>query len=156
VSHECSCAEDPAVLWQREGRLTRELSRAQSAYPTSNAQWIEDRFWVWVHYAGTKLGRGELFEACDFISFLRTTVLGPLALSSVGARPSGVRRLEQAAPDYARYLQTTVAPYDVGDCRRALLACVDFYRALRSEGPPIHVNHAAESAAVRYVSVMGY
>ncbi|MER7057532.1 MULTISPECIES: hypothetical protein [unclassified Streptomyces] len=31
-------------------------------------QWIEDRFWIWVHYGATKLGRGELFEVNGFLA----------------------------------------------------------------------------------------
>jgi hypothetical protein len=144
--------EDPAVLWERAGRLTLALQAAAAAYPMPNLQWIEDRFWVWVHYAGTKLGRGEIFEVLDCLSFLRTTVLGPLALLSSGARPAGVRRVERLAPEHVLRLQATVATHDAIDCRRALLACVDLYRLLRSGGAPIDVHEAAEEAAMRYVS----
>jgi hypothetical protein len=144
--------EDPAVLWERDGRLTGALRAAAAAYPTPSRQWIEDRFWVWVHYAATKLGRGEIFEVLDFLSFLRTTVLGPLALLSAGAQPAGVRRLEQLAPEHLLPLQATVAAHDAIDCRRALLACVDLYRLLRSDGAPIDVHEAAEKAAMRYLS----
>jgi hypothetical protein len=143
--------EDPAILWEREGRLTLALQAGAAGYPMPNRQWIEDRFWVWLHYAGTKLGRGELFEVLDFLSFLRSTVLGPLALLSSGARPTGVRRLERLAPNYVLQLQATVATHDATDCRRALLACVDLYRLLRSEGAPIELHEAAEAAAMRYV-----
>lgn len=144
--------EDPAVLWERGGRLTRALLVAAAAYPVPNRQWIEDRFWVWVHYAGTKLGRGEIFEVLDFLSFLRTAVLGPLALLSSGAQPKGVRRLERLAPEHVLRLQATVATHDAIDCRRALLACVDLYRLLRSDGAPIEIREAAEKAAAHYVS----
>ena len=54
----------------------------------------------------------EVFEVVDFISFLRVTVLGPLALVSAGARPAGVRKLERLAPQYANQLRATVASYD--------------------------------------------
>src|SRR5438445_5441981 len=48
--------EDPSVLWEREGRLTRALEDGAAEYPMPILQWIEDRFWVWVHYAAAKIG----------------------------------------------------------------------------------------------------
>jgi len=143
--------EDPAVLWEREGRVTGELAQSTAEYPVPDRQWIEDRFWVWIHYAATKLGRGELFETVEFLSALRNLALGPLALMSVGARPSGVRRLESLAPHYASRLQATIATYDARDCGRALRACVDTYRALRAEGGALERREAAEAAATRYL-----
>ena len=84
--------EDPYVLWEREGRFTKTLKEGIAQYPTPNLQWIEDRFWAWIHYVTAKIGRGELFEALEGLSFLRTTVLGPLALLRSGARPPGCVR----------------------------------------------------------------
>jgi len=72
--------EDPEVLWEREGRMTAALSKGVARYPQPDLQWIEDRFWTWVHYATSKIGRGELFESEDCLAFLRGRVLGPLAL----------------------------------------------------------------------------
>src|ERR1044072_7553111 len=94
--------EDPCVLWERDGRLSSALAQGKAEYPARSPHWIEDRFWIWVHYAATKIARGELFEAIEFLSFLRVTVLGPLALARAGARPSGVRKIETIAPDFAR------------------------------------------------------
>src|SRR5262245_32208294 len=54
--------EEPAVLWQRDGRLTAALSTGVAEYPTPTPAWIEDRFWIWVRYGAGKIGRGELFE----------------------------------------------------------------------------------------------
>ncbi|MBI2206762.1 MAG: hypothetical protein HYU41_23240 [Candidatus Rokubacteria bacterium] len=48
-------------------------------------QWIEDRFWVRMHYIAAKIARGELFEAIDGLVFVRSRVLGPLILSEAGA-----------------------------------------------------------------------
>jgi predicted nucleotidyltransferase len=144
--------EDPAVLWERDGRLSRALEAGTAVYPLPNLQWIEDRFWVWIHYAAAKVGRGEIFEVLDGLSFLRTTVLGPLALVRSGARPAGVRKLEMLAPAHVDRLRTTVAAYDAADCVRALRACVDSYRALRSEGGTIEFRTAAEAAAMQYLS----
>ncbi|WP_423454106.1 nucleotidyltransferase domain-containing protein [Ottowia sp. VDI28] len=146
--------DDPMVLWERNGRLSQALKIGQARYPMPDLAWIEDRFWVWVHYAALKIGRGELFEAVDFLAFLRAQVLGPLALMEAGAQPNGVRRLEIAAPARAAQLQETVAAYDATSCMRCLYAAVELYRSLRSSvsaGQPA-VNEAAESVAMAYLA----
>ena len=124
--------EDPVVLWDRTGLVRRRLARAPARYPAPDLQWIEDRFWVWVHYAASKLARGELFEVLNFLGFLRAQVLGPLALQEVGAQPNGVRKLEQYAPQRARELEATLARYDRSDAARALDAAIQLYLTLRS------------------------
>ncbi|MGH1549564.1 hypothetical protein ACRAWB_10510 [Leifsonia poae] len=96
-----------------------------------DAQWIEDRFWTWIHYGATKLARGELFEALDTLAALRSLVLGPLASVRAGAEPRGVRRLESVAPEDAAALRATVSGYDRREAAEALLASVELYRRWR-------------------------
>ena len=141
--------EDPIVLWERGGLVTAALARGAAAYPQPDPQWIEDRFWIWVHYASTKIARGELFEAMDFLAFLRMSVLGPLVLRSVGARPQGVRRIETAAPAFAARLRATVAQHDAASCLDALDAAVAVYRELR---PAVTARTAAEAAAMEHLA----
>ena len=143
--------EDPRVLWERDERLTTALGADVARFPEPDRQWIEDRFWVWAHYGAGKIGRGELFEALDFLSFLRGQVLGPLALSSVGARPSGVRKIERLAPQRAKQLQATVAAHDAASCAHALAAAIEMYRGLRG-GDGIELRSDAERAAVAYLA----
>ena len=125
--------EDPIVLWDRTGLVQRGLARAPARYPAPDLQWIEDRFWVWVHYAAAKLARGELFELLNFLGFLRAQVLGPLALQEVGAQSNGVRKLEQYAPRRATELKATLARHDRVEAARALQAAINLYLDLRSE-----------------------
>lgn len=146
--------DDPVVLWERDGRLTQALQAGEARYPTPDLPWIEERFWVWIHYAALKIGRGELFEAVDFLAFLRAQVLGPLALMEAGAPPSGVRRLEMAAPARAAQLQETVAAYDTASCIQCLYAAVELYRSLRGSVGSRHLllNEVAESTAMAYLA----
>jgi len=140
------------VLWDRLGALPRAMADGKATYPTPDLQWIEDRFWVWVHYAATKLGRGEMLELLDFLSFLRGRVLGPLALQAAGAQPNGVRRLEELAPGFAAGLRTTVAEPHRKDGLRALQQAVALYQKLREEsGLPLGRRAAAEAEAIEYV-----
>lgn len=143
--------EDPALLWQRDGRVTAALT-GKSAFPQPSLPWIEDRFWIWVHYGAGKIARGELFEALDFLGFLRGQVLGPLALASVGARPMGVRKIERHAPEHARALEATVAAYSRASLFAALRAAIAMYRSLRAPRlAEITANERAEAAAMAYL-----
>lgn len=143
--------EDPAVIWERDGRLSEVLSHGGAAFPKPDPQWLDDRFWTWVHYLAGKIARGELFEALDGLAFLRGRVLGPLALERAGARPAGVRKIERDVPDVARRMEAGVARYDAGDCLRALRACIEVYRDLRPLSVDLAASAPAEAAAVAYV-----
>lgn len=148
--------EDPAILWEREDRLSAVLRRSTAAFPAPDLQWLEDRFWVWVHYGAAKIGRGELFEAHDFLAFLRAQVLGPLALLDQGARPSGVRKLEFSAPELAKEMQSTLAQYDPLSCVVALEAAVRLYQNLRGRLAAAQLirRDQAESAALAYLQAI--
>ncbi len=145
--------EDPVVLWEDAGRLSAQFTGAPARYPQPDVQAIEDRFWVVVHYVATKVGRGELLEAVDALGFVRHFALGPLALACRGARPTGVRKLEHAAPDLAAEIARTVASCDVRSCLTALALSVELYRTLRAglgaAGPRRHAS--AEEQVVAYV-----
>jgi predicted nucleotidyltransferase len=146
--------EDPAVLWEREGRVRAALT-GTAHFPEPRLQWIEDRFWIWVHYGAGKIARGELFEALDFLGALRGMVLGPLALASVGARPMGVRKIEQHAPALAQALEATVAGYSRASLFAALRAAIALYRTLRAPRlAEITANARAEAAAVEYLDAI--
>lgn len=146
--------EDPAVLWERDGRLTEALGTGVAEFPAPSPAWIEERFWTWVHYCAGKVGRGELFEAIDLLTFLRGAVLGPLGLVRAGGRPQGVRRIEVVAPELAKELQRTVAAYDAADCLRALRASIGIYRRLRSELGFERPDEEAEREAMSYLSAV--
>ncbi len=94
--------DNPIVVWDRNDRMKSVLRQRKGRYPAPDVQWLEDRFWVWVHYLATKIARGELFEAIEGLSFLRVTVLAPLGLMRLGLAAAGVRRLEDNAPELAK------------------------------------------------------
>jgi hypothetical protein len=145
--------EDPAILWDRSGEVRLGLSRGQAIYPQPDPQWIEDRFWVWVHYLVVKIARGELFEALDGLSFIRRRVLGPLILLDSGLRPDGVRRVENCAPQFVAQLSAAVGAHDRASCRNALEAAVALYVKLREQyAVPGLVRRAeAEGAATAFL-----
>lgn len=153
LSDAATRVDELSVLWERDGRLSQVLQAEESRFPMPDLQRIEDRFWVWIHYATLKIGRGELFEAVDFLAFLRMQVLGPLILVEAGAQPAGVRRVETSAPSRATQLQETVAAYNTASCIRSLHAAVELYRSLRNSvgTDDVAANEAAESTAMTYL-----
>ncbi|MEN0085569.1 MAG: hypothetical protein AAGC66_12470 [Leifsonia sp.] len=142
---------DPLLLWDPTGALARELAANPLEDAPLDLQWIEDRFWVWVHYGATKLGRGELFQVLDTLSFLRSVVFGPLAALRAGVEPRGVRQLERVAPEEAAELRATVCGYDVDEASEALLAAVALYRRWIAEHN-VDRRHAAEKLATDYLA----
>lgn len=145
--------EDPVILWDRTGQVTEILSCGSDQYPQPDLQWIEDRFWVWIHYGASKIGRGELFEALSFLAFLRSSVIGPLSLTVAGQQPNGVRKLETRVPERRRALLATIGAYDPRICAEALLACSEIYKQLRAELAPSGFSNrsAVEDEALRYL-----
>lgn len=119
------------VLVDKTGVAWRVLSDSRARYPAPDLDWIEARFWTWIHYGATKIGRGETLEACEMLGFLRWRVLGPLALQSVGATPNGVRRIENAAPSWAARLGSTYVAAQPRATALALREAASIYRELR-------------------------
>ncbi|HEV7371041.1 hypothetical protein [Arenibaculum sp.] len=129
--------ERPAILWSRdEAAVAGRLARARIAWPDQDADWFEARAWVWLHYAASKLGRGELFEAIGMLAFFREQVLGPMLHRRAGRPQRGVRRIEALGRDGAGALAATMAGADAASVRKAILASVDLYLDLRADDPP--------------------
>lgn len=129
--------EDPAVVWERDGTLSAVIRQSTAQYPPFEFQGMEDRFWVWVHYALLKIGRGEYCEALDFLAFLRGTVLGPMLHVRNGNLPRGVRRIETSVgADELIQLQTTVASPAFHPLMNSLAAAMRLYETLLVELAP--------------------
>ncbi len=143
--------ENPLVLWERGSEIIRKLAESAASHPAPSPQWMEDRFWVWVHYGAAKLGRGELFEAIDMITFMRNSVLGPLILMRNGRLPRGVRRLETYATDETGQLKDTIPSHDAESCYRALKNSICIYQQLRQPTDGLVIKKEAELASIAYL-----
>lgn len=146
--------EDPVILWENNKVLSTEFEVTKAVYPQPELQWIEDRFWPWIHYIASKIGRGELFEAVDGLAFLRGNVLGPLILSDKNKTPSGVRRIEEFAPSYVNELSHTISKYQSKRCIRALNSAINLYRKLRQKlaDNTLRISVETENAVIDYVN----
>ena len=126
--------ETPVLLIDRNGQLENAISNSQAKFPYPDFQWIEDRFWTWVHYALLKIGRGEYLEAFDFFGFLRMVVLGPLLHIKNDNLPRGVRKVEMDLDsDNLAKLILTIPTYDRQSLLDSLRNAVSLYRQLRTE-----------------------
>lgn len=143
--------EDGRILWQRDGALDAAHRRTRAVWPRSDPQWIEDRFWTWIHRGATKIGRGELFECLEILAFLRRAVFGPLIAESRGHRPNGVRRIEQIAPDLVPAMEATIGDHTATGCIKSIHAAVNLYQRLRGDVSGVARRTGAESASLEYL-----
>jgi hypothetical protein len=126
--------ENPVLLFDRDGSLQQIIDSTSYQFPHPDHQWIEDRFWTWVHYALLKIGRGEYMEAHDFLAFLRMVVFGPLLHIKNNNLPRGVRKVETTiAADDFHQLQQTLAVNNKASLLAALDQSVQLYRSLRND-----------------------
>lgn len=126
--------ETPTLLIDKNGQLEKAISNSKAKFPYPDYQWIEDRFWTWIHYALLKIGRGEYLEAYDFMGFLRMVVFGPLLHIKNDNLPRGVRKVETnlEREDLAK-LKLTIPTYNRQSLLDSLRSAVSLYRQLRTE-----------------------
>lgn len=145
--------ENPVVLLDIDGQLQKIIEQTTYQFPYPDYQWLEDRFWIWVHYALLKIGRGEYTEALDFMGFVRMVVLGPLLHIKNGNLPRGVRKVETQllAEDFAA-LRNTIPAYNRASLLENLANAVELYRSLRTELYPntIQLQTASELKVMEY------
>lgn len=150
--------ENPEVLWERNGELTKAIEENKPNIPHVDLQWIENRFWTWIHYAAARLGRGEIFETIHTLSFLRAEVLAPMASAKAHKVPRGLRRIEQYCPEEAEAMKATLAGHDAQSCEQALRAAAKIYVDLREtldRDNSLQRNRRAEMAAMKYLHQAG-
>ncbi|MBE2218383.1 MAG: aminoglycoside 6-adenylyltransferase [Ignavibacteria bacterium] len=145
--------ESPVILLDKGGELRKIIDSTEAKFPRPDFQWIEDRFWIWIHYALLKIGRGEYFESFDFFGSLRSIVLGPLLHMKSNSKPRGVRKLEFISADEdIKMLKATLPAYDRESLLSALNASVSLYRKLRLDlyGDNITFRTEAEERVMKY------
>ncbi|MDR6485651.1 putative nucleotidyltransferase [Chryseobacterium vietnamense] len=145
--------ETPVLLIDKGGKLANIIHHTEARFPYPDYQWIEDRFWTWIHYALLKTGRGEYFEAYDFMGFLRMVVFGPLLHIKNGNLPRGVRKVETAlkTSDLEK-LKLTITDYNRQSLLESLRNAVSLYRHLRAElfDSKVNLQKNTEEKVMRY------
>jgi hypothetical protein len=149
-----SRVEEPVILWDTNGQLQHVLNKIQGKFPYPDYQWIEDRFWVWIHYVLAKIGRGEYMEAFDSLSIFRMLIFGPLLHIKNGNLPKGVRKVEMLlANNDLTCLKNTIAAYDKQSLIRAIESSISLYQNLRKElfKADVVLRNDAEKEALKYL-----
>ena len=137
-----------------EPRVLICLYASTAKFPYPSFQWIEDRFWVWVHYILQKIGRGEYMEAFDCFGLLRMMVLGPLLHIKNNQLPRGVRKAEtHLSPNDLEALKSTVPSYDRASLIKALTNSIDLYKKLRASlfNDTVTLQSATEKRVMEYL-----
>ncbi|HAE37784.1 MAG TPA: hypothetical protein DCG57_03995 [Candidatus Riflebacteria bacterium] len=147
-------ASRPVILVDKAGGFSRELKNIVEHFPKIDIQQLEDRFWVWIHYAAIRIARGEFFETIDFLAFLRRTVLVPLAFDELNKLGYGVRKAEQRVPEFSAALKKTVGRYHAGSLVTAVHESIALYleQRKRFENEFLNLREEARIAAIGYLN----
>jgi hypothetical protein len=149
--------ENPLIIWERENIISSRIGKTEPGKESIDYQWIEDRFWIWIHYAATKLGRGELFEALDFLSFMRTRVIGPLYQIKYGHLPRGVRKIDfRLNKEDINAIKSTIAGYSFDSIKESMYNTIKTYKKLRNEIFPKDIKYLtdAEETSIHYLNTI--
>lgn len=149
--------ETPVILLDKNDQLKKALAESTAKFPTPEYQWIEDRFWVWVHYGAVKIFRGEYFEAIDFFGALRMMVLGPLLHMKNGHLPRGVRKVETSlTSEDLKDLKLTLPNYNKQSLIECLENAIALYRKTRDElfDDSVVLREEAERRVMKYIEEM--
>jgi hypothetical protein len=149
-----SLIEVPYVLYDTNEQLKQAIDATDAKFPYPDYQWIEDRFWTWVHYITLKIGRGELLEALDSFAFLRGVVLGPLLLIRSNCLPRGVRKIEtQLSSADSGQLLGTIPAYDRASIIASLEKAIILYRDIRKNifPPELKLRELTEAKVLKYL-----
>lgn len=146
--------ETPVILADTDGQLQRSLDASQARFPYPEYQWIEDRFWVWVHYIAGKIGRGEYVEAFDAFGLLRMMVFGPLLHIKNNNLPRGVRKVETQLPAAdMEGLKGTIPLYEKKSLIAALENSISLYKKLQEKlyDENVVLQSATEKRSLEYL-----
>lgn len=149
--------EDPDVLFERDKQLSNLIKTTKPVKLETDLQWLEDRFWTWIHYTATKIGRGEYFEALNTIEFLRSQVLTPLMHLKNKSGTRGARRAEMILlPPDLENLKITVAQYNRASVIKALDNIISIYKSLRRKlfDEKIELQKRAERKSLDYFNAI--
>lgn len=153
----CQRIETPVIIFDTDNQLQNLLEQTQAKSRHPDFQWIEDRFWIWIHYVLLKIARGEYLEALDFFAYLRMVVFGPLLQIKNGSLPRGVRKVEtQLQPNDLEQLKRTIPAYTKTSLLNALDNAIALYKQLRNElyGLEINLRSETEQIVLEYAATV--
>lgn len=106
-------------------------------------------------YMGTKLGRGELFEARASLEFFRARFVVPLITIEAGRAPRGPRRLEETGSPRLGDLRRTYCSCERGEILMAAELAFRMVQALLDALGRVRRPAHAEARAVGFLRGVG-
>ncbi len=146
--------ENPVILLDTNDQLMTVIENTKAVFPYPNYQWMEDRFWIWIHYTLGKIARGELFEAIDAIGYIRANVIGQLLHIKNNGLPRAMRKVEtKFQTDQIQGLKETIPVYNQKSLLISLHQLVDLYKQLRNDlfDERILFQEKTEKAVMKYL-----
>ena len=118
---------NPTVVWERESAVSEVISTTEATPISPDAQWIEDRFWTWVHYAALRIGRAELFRpSCLPWGIFESRFLGRWRFMLRVFRRLEFAKSSDTYPSFGLRLEKKPSPaYDLQSCYFATLASIE-------------------------------
>jgi len=146
--------ENPEILFERKKILSKIIEQfPPQGYPKPDLQLHENRFWTWMHYVLSKIGRGELFEAYHYLCDVRNYCLGPMLLILNNLPGRGMRRIEQINNEDLFLLDRgTPKKIENNELLEATLTTIEHYISTRNKIKNLDFIHAdkAEKACLAY------
>ena len=150
--------ENPEILFEKKGILSDIIKQfPPQGYPRPDLQLHENRFWTWMHYILSKIGRGELFEAYYYLCNVRNYCLGPMLLILNNLPGRGMRRIEQINKEDLLLLDIgTPKKIEKNDIFDATLITIEHYILTRNKIKNSSFIHAekAEKACLEYADLI--
>jgi hypothetical protein len=148
--------EDPEIIFDKKGLLSDFFKKhPNKGYRQPDLALNESRFWSWMHYVLSKIGRGEILEAYDYLCEVRSCCIGPMVLMKHGMRPYRMRMAEKLPPNVlSAVLKTFPERCDALSCLNATVSLIELYTQTRDsiKKSDLIVNTAAENACKTYAN----
>jgi hypothetical protein len=109
------------------------LDFPNKGYELPNLELNEMRFWTWMHYIFSKIGRGEIIEACSYLCEVRIYCLGPMLLHKNKMVARRLRHAEHLPAEDLFHLEATFpAECRTKSCFNAAMKMIEIYITTRN------------------------
>jgi len=146
--------ENPVVIFEKGNLLSKCIKDFPSlGYELPNFELDEMRFWTWMHYVFSKIGRGEIIEAYGYLCEVRNCCVGPMVLHKNDLIPRRMRYAENLPEaDLEQIRKTLPLNCDARGCFDATMHLIELYKNTRDAlvSSSFIKNDAAEIACLKY------
>jgi hypothetical protein len=150
--------ENPDIIFEKDGLLSKYMRDfPNEGYEQPNLELSEMRFWTWMHYIFSKIGRGEIIEACSYLCEVRIYCLGPMILYKNKMTARRLRHAEQLPTEELLELKTTFpAECRAESCFNAAMNTIALYSKTRDAlaSADFKTNFCAEKACLEYAAII--